>query len=197
MDNQIIEVETKLIKGKFFWCGNIDSSCQGHFVRTSKKAKSINVLYLTYKKLPGIDYYTLRQTGNDFDFQHNTYPEQPFLLISLTERQDLDLSKPFYLFSKDLKYSSKPIHFLNDILLQKEDNCSICLKNINFDDLAILSCGHSFHNDCILQTTTTKSCFNCNYMIKKKLDYSELGLNTPKSEHYFNLKCPWCQEKVV
>jgi len=202
MTNQIIEVESKVIRGIFFWCGSTDT--YQHYIRSSKIKKSIDVLYLTYKKLPGIDYYTLRQNGNNFDFQHNTYPEQQILLISLFEiskRQDLDLNKPFYLFSQDLKHSSKPIYFLNDILSQKGDsfNCFLCSNYINYEDLAILSCGHSFHNQCVLQHTTSKQCNNCEFMINNRSNfiYSDMGMTNPDYKHYFDLKCPRCQQCVI
>lgn len=108
-----------------------------------------------------------------------------------------DLNKPFYLFTHDLKYKSKPIFVSNEIYKKSDDEiCSICLENFeNINSQDVLSCGHTFHNECLLKCLNKTECYNCKET--KYNTYESYGLKMPISEHYFKLICPFCRQKSI
>ena len=61
------------------------------------------------KKIPGYNWYTIRQydNGEGFDYQHNTNPNQTTMFVTLNKVKDI--TKPFYLFTHDFKHCSDAI----------------------------------------------------------------------------------------
>lgn len=195
----LINVEYKIVKGTFFWCGNPKTRIMHNHIR-SKNGSPCLSLYIEYEEVPEIDGYTLRQNelGKGPDFQHTIHPFQTSMLVTLKNIDNLD--KPFYLFSGDFKHRSKPI-YLKDPVYTKGDTetCAICFGNLDdINNIDSLVCGHMFHNHC-LDTYLCKDKAECRFC-KDESDniYKSYGLVFPESIHYFKLiTCPCCKQQSI
>lgn len=184
-----LNVNYKIVRGRFFWCGNTRSINR---IRTiSPLNKITDCLYVDFSNnSDDISWFTIRQDplGYGFDFQHNTNNKK-YMFFPI--KDDVDRTKPFYLFSNDFTHRSKPINLLTDYY-QKGDklDCAICLDSLNLENIAILCCGHSFCEKCI-DKYLEDSKLNCKMCIPGSY---ACGTTCEQYHHFDFIKCPVCKK---
>ena len=213
-------VNVRLVSGKFTWCG----TCSQNNIRVNSPGEPIDYIYIEYKPVEKCSHYTIRQcpNGTGFDYQHSVQLGQNVLFFPITwdtkitwdiksfldnpkkflEKKKLDRSKPFYLFSHDLKYRSEPINLSYEYYNKGDSTiCSICLELIQLEDREILTCGHCFHNDCLMQFLHDKMeiCDSCQKDNDTQFNlYEKYGMVVAKSPHYkTKIICPNCRQHVI
>ncbi len=201
-----LDVESRIVKGKFGWCGNMKSRSQFHRIRNfdSPATAPLDILYLRF--FPVFIYpYTVHQTpdGSGYDYQHTSgFQRQMYFPITFDANTDfagdprlLDRSKPFYLFSSDKKYRSDAIDLsVENYRVGDQQDCALCLESLGLENQQeVLSCGHTFHGACMLKYTKPMEefCFIC----AKFQPFPGERVELPQ-EHYFSLTCPVCRQSV-
>jgi hypothetical protein len=184
-----LNIYYKIVRGRFFWCGNTRSINR---IRTNSASNKIrDYLYVEFNKSEEIPYFTIRQhpLGYGYDFQHTSLEKQDHMFFPIDD--DVDRTKPFYLFSNDFKNRSKEIDLQKEYY-QKGDisDCPICMDELNIEKTAILVCGHTFCENCLDIYINDKKikCSSC-----KPGSYA-CGTVCEEYHHYDFIKCPLCKK---
>jgi len=86
----------------------------------------------------------------------------------------------------------------------KTQECSICLENLNKNDLIIFACKHTYHFSCYTtwyKFSNNNICLQCNIfqeiinIIDEKEDINKKNINTIKLDEYDNYDKPKCNEE--
>lgn len=221
-DLKTLPVTVSFAQGQFFFCGNSTHQKVSNFIRSSTFQLQRPVLKLITLNMDyGDDHkehgrcLTVRQspTADSFDFQHSVSRYSSSLIFPL--KPDLDLSKPFYVFSwnpgpiippsrwtpSKIWMSRSPPIMLNTCLTDfalNNNECAICLDTLDMKIDNLLSCGHWFHVACLALYNKSQhvKCSSCDYRSNSPM-YKESGYSLTQPEHYMLMKCPICRQNSV
>jgi hypothetical protein len=208
-DNKIIEehepinpikIKYKILQGNFRWCQTSDERIlRNHIrIRGNKASKASKYIFLAFERQPCMSCYTVRQdpAGYSFDIQHTVDENQTTMFFQINAYGYDTENQPYYLFGmapqqpapfcqfpvyKPIKASrSEPIDILAPPFVKDGQTiCTVCLDDLDPLTCDTLFCGHTFHNDCLMDildsTTNGKQCYECNY-----------------SHYFIDVACPVC-----
>lgn len=207
---KLLKLKTvKVVKGHFSWCGKPYNDSIRNNVRVpsccTEESRNRKFLYLETEKHP-LQYAHVRKNkdGHGFKYQYSVNGKMLFDIS-----QDNAPLKPvsfshkdkFYVFSADLTERSPPISFTKLPLHRHPsrmnsdiDLCELCHEPVVGEDpeLEILTCGHWFHNECLLKKIEKfeHHCTNCAYFDGKGMSHITGELT---STHIYTCFCPVCQ----